>query len=104
MEELSEAETEEVKPDESKACVLVIDDNADVRSYVKSLLRDEFIKAFKSKVIMYLYEDAVKQGKHRFFEGCPDTGKYSAVCDAFDIMGIAIFGPTFRETFYDKED
>lgn len=53
---------------------------------------------------MYLYEDAVKQGKHRFFEGCPDTGKYSAVCDAFDIMGIAIFGPTFRETFYDKED
>lgn len=66
--------------------------------------KDEFIKAFKSKVIMYLYEDAVKQGKHRFFEGCPDTGKYSAVCDAFDIMGIAIFGPTFRETFYDKED
>lgn len=66
--------------------------------------KDEFIKAFKSKVIMYLYEDAVKQGKHRFFEGCPDTGKYSAVCDAFDTMGIAIFGPTFRETFYDKED
>ena len=32
VEELSEAETEEVKPDESKACVLVIDDNADVRS------------------------------------------------------------------------
>lgn len=66
--------------------------------------KEEFIKAFKSKVIMYLYEDAVKQGKHRFFEGCPDTGKYSAVCDAFDTMGIAIFGPTFRETFYDKED
>lgn len=66
--------------------------------------KDEFIKAFKSKVIMYLYEDAVKQGKHRFFEGCPDTGKYSAVCDAFDTMGIAIFGPTFRETYYDKED
>ena len=66
--------------------------------------KDEFIKAFKSKVIMYLYEDAVKQGKHRFFDGCPDTGKYSAVCDAFDTMGIAIFGPTFRETFYDKED
>lgn len=66
--------------------------------------KDEFIKAFKSKVIMYLYEDAVKQGKHRFFEGCPDTGKYSSVCDAFDTMGIAIFGPAFRETFYDKED
>jgi len=63
-----------------------------------------FVDAFKSKVIMYLYEDAVKQGKHRFFDGCPDTSKYSAVCDAFDKIGISIFGPTFREDFYDKED
>ena len=53
---------------------------------------------------MYLYEDAVKQGKHRFFDGCPDTGKYSSVCDAFMTMGLAIFGPTFKESFYDKED
>ena len=74
------------------------------KSQFYDFLKDEFIKAFKSKVIMYLYEDAVKQGKHRLFEGCQDTGKYSAVCDAFDTMGIAIFGPTFRETFYDKED
>lgn len=63
-----------------------------------------FIDAFKSKVIMYLYEDAVKQGKHRFFDGCPDTGKYSAVCEAFDKIGTKIFGATFREDFYDKED
>ena len=63
-----------------------------------------FIDAFKSKVIMYLYEDAVKQGKHRFFDGCPDTGKYSAVCDAFNKIGTKIFGATFREDFYDKED
>ena len=62
---------------------------------------DRFISAFKSKVIMYLYEDAVKQGKHRFFEGC-DSSKYSSVCEAFDEKGIAIFGPTFRETFYDR--
>ena len=66
--------------------------------------REKFIKAFMSKVIMYLYEDAVKQGKHRFFDGCPDTGKYSSVCDAFKTMGLAIFGPTFKESFYDKED
>ena len=65
---------------------------------------DRFIEMFKSKVIMYLYEDAVKQGKHKFFDGCPDTGKYSAVCDEFDKNGIAIFGPTFKEIFYDKED
>lgn len=63
---------------------------------------DRFIDAFKSKVIMYLYEDAVKQGKHRFFEGC-DSSKYSSVCEVFDEKGTAIFGPTFRETFYDKQ-
>lgn len=66
--------------------------------------RKAFIDAFKSKVIMYLYEDAVKQGKHRFFDGCPDTGKYSAVCDAFDKIGTKIFGTAFREDFYEKED
>lgn len=61
-----------------------------------------FIDAFKSKVIMYLYEDAVKQGRHRFFDGC-DSGKYSSVCEAFDTIGIAIFGAAFREMFYDKQ-
>lgn len=63
---------------------------------------DRFIAAFKSKVIMYLYEDAVKQGKHRFFEGC-DSSKYSSVCEAFDEKGMSIFEPTFREIFYDKQ-
>ena len=63
---------------------------------------ERFIDVFKSKVIMYLYEDAVKQGKHRFFDGC-DSSKYSSVCEAFDTMGTAIFGATFRETFYDKQ-
>lgn len=64
----------------------------------------KFVDVFKSKVIMYLYEDAVKQGKHRFFDGCKDTGKYSSVCEAFDTLGIGIFGATFQEIFYDKED
>lgn len=62
----------------------------------------KFIDAFKSKVIMYLYEDALKQGKHRFFDGC-DSGKYSSVCDAFDEIGMGIFGPNFKENFYDKQ-
>ena len=65
--------------------------------------KDKFIDSFKSKVIMYLYEDAVKQGKHRFFDGCSDTNKYSSVCDAFDKIGIGIFGATFKESFYDKQ-
>lgn len=42
IEELSDIETEEVKVDENKECVLVIDDNADVRDYVKSLLKEEY--------------------------------------------------------------
>lgn len=78
--------------------VIASDENGEI------IDREKFIKAFMSKVIMYLYEDAVKQGKHRFFDGCPDTGKYSSVCDAFKTMGLAIFGPTFKESFYDKED
>lgn len=63
---------------------------------------DKFVAAFKSKVIMYLYEDAVKQGKHRFFDGC-DNSKYSSVCEAFDELGMGIYGPNFKENFYDKQ-
>lgn len=64
--------------------------------------QDKFIKAFKSKVIMYLYEDAVKQRKHNFFSGC-DSSKYSSVCDAFDENGIEIFGANFKELYYDRQ-
>lgn len=62
---------------------------------------DKFIVAFKSKVIMYLYEDAAKQHKHKLFDGC-DSSKYSSVCDAFDEIGIDIFGDGFRE-LYDRQ-
>lgn len=62
---------------------------------------DKFIEAFKSKVIMYLYEDAVKQGKHKFFSGC-DSSKYSSVCDAFVEKGIEIFGENFEEQYNEK--
>ncbi|SHH44491.1 AAA family ATPase [Clostridium intestinale] len=67
---------------------------------------DNFKNAFKNKVIMYLYEDAAKQYKRRLFDGCNTAGfstaKYSSVCDAFDEIGIAIFGENFKE-FYDKQ-
>lgn len=61
---------------------------------------DRFIEAFKNKVIMYLYEDAAKQHKHKLFSGCEDTTKYSAVCDSFDEIGIKIFGEDFEEVYY----
>lgn len=42
VEELSEIEIETDAPDQSKECVLIIDDNADVRDYVKVLLKDTY--------------------------------------------------------------
>lgn len=59
---------------------------------------DKFKAAFKSKVIMYLYEDAAKQHKHKLFDGC-DSSKYSSVCDEFDEKGIYIFGDGFLELY-----
>lgn len=58
----------------------------------------EFIESFKSKVIMYLYEDAAKLHRNKLFSGC-DNGKYSSVCEAFDEIGIDIFGNDFRELY-----
>lgn len=59
---------------------------------------DKFKETFKSKVIMYLYEDAAKQYRNRLFSGC-DSSKYSSVCDAFDTFGIDIFGDGFRDLY-----
>lgn len=42
VEELEDMETEEQIPDENKECILIIDDNADVHDYVKSLLKEEY--------------------------------------------------------------
>ena len=64
----------------------------------KILNPDKFIKVFKSKVIMYLYEDAAKQQKHKLFSGC-DSSRYSSICDAFDEIGIEIFGADFKNTY-----
>ncbi len=62
-----------------------------------------FIRTFKSKVIMYLYEDAAKQHKYKLFEGC-DNSKYSSVCDAFDKIGIRIFGDNFKDDYYNNQE
>ncbi len=63
---------------------------------------DKFKDAFKSKVIMYLYEDAVKQSKRKFFDGC-DSSKYSSVCEAFDVIGMNIFGANFISSYYEQK-
>lgn len=61
---------------------------------------DAFKKAFKSKVLMYLYEDAAKPCKHQLFSGC-DSSRYSSVCTAFDETGLEIFGADFQ-ALYDR--
>ena len=57
-----------------------------------------FIDTFKSKVLMYLFEDAAKQIRGKLFAGC-DSSRYSIICDAFDSMGIEIFGADFVELY-----
>lgn len=54
--------------------------------------RDHFIRVFKNKVIMYLFEDAAKQKRAKLFEGCfQDSTRYSEICREFDAKGIGIF-------------
>lgn len=83
----------------------VIQANSDIDSDIDS--DERFKREFKSKVIMYLYEDAAKQYKNRLFDGCNrgkySSKKYSSVCDAFDEFGIGIFGESFIE-IYDKKE
>lgn len=53
----------------------------------------------------FIYENVqglIKHDKHRFFDGC-DNSKYSSVCDAFDEIGMGIFGSNFKGNFYDKQ-
>ena len=55
--------------------------------------KKQFIKAFESKVLMYLFEDAVKMHPARIFRGCKAEGlRYSDVCKEFEKKGIEIFG------------
>lgn len=64
---------------------------------------EKFRKAFKSKVLMYLYEDAARQYRQKLFSGCSSL-RYSAVCSAFDELGIGIFGGDFKEDYYDLQE
>lgn len=54
--------------------------------------RDSFIRVFKNKVIMYLFEDAARQKRSKLFEGCfQNSTRYSEICKEFDLKGIDIF-------------
>lgn len=53
---------------------------------------DRFLKEFKSKVLMYLYEDVCKQHKNIIFNDKGHNIKaYSSICETFDNEGLAVF-------------
>ncbi|RCX15627.1 dynein-related subfamily AAA family protein [Fontibacillus phaseoli] len=52
---------------------------------------EKFNEIFKSKLLMYLFEDAAKQYRKVVFSGC-DASTYSNVCIAYDEIGDEIFG------------
>ena len=61
-----------------------------------------FIEAFKSKVIMYLFEDAAKQRRGKvFFE---DGKRYSELCDKFMLDGVKVFNEKIYEKLIDMEE
>ena len=66
--------------------------NIIIPSHGDEIDRDSFIRIFKNKVIMYLFEDAAKQKRAKVFEGCSqDCTRYSEICREFDEKGVAIF-------------
>ena len=56
---------------------------------------DNFVKAFESKVIMYLFEDVMKMNPEKIFKGhFKNDGKktYSEICKTFEKDGVEVFG------------
>lgn len=52
--------------------------------------QDVFMDAFKSKIIMYLFEDAARHKRSNLFN-THDNTKYSRICSEFDSQGVNIF-------------
>lgn len=67
----------------------------------------KFREAFKNKIIMYLFEDAVKQKRASVFSGVEKENlRYSKICEAFDKRGIEIFNKEIQDKYkvYDPAD
>ena len=68
-----------------KASVISRDEAGAIRN------AEAFKKIFKSKILMYLFEDAVRQRRQDLFKGCTDCHRYSSLCKEFDEKGLDIF-------------
>lgn len=60
----------------------------------------KFLKTFKTKVIMYLFEDAGRMNRAKLFKGCGDDyNSYSEICQKFDEIGLHIFFSGIEDKF-----
>ena len=53
---------------------------------------DKFVKAFESKVIMYLFEDVMKMRPANIFKGHNGKMIFSDICKTFEAKGEELFG------------
>ena len=60
---------------------------------------EKFVEAFCNKVIMYLFEDAVRQKPGRIFKLDNNKTRYSALCKDFEKNGINIFVANIVEEY-----
>lgn len=77
------------------------------KSILESDDNTDFCDVFKNKVLMYLFDDAVKQKKKTFFEECKDEAKgvrYSDICKLFDAKGVFIFPEEVSKRFTEKPE
>lgn len=68
---------------------------------------NEFIDLFCDKVLMYLFEDAVKTKRNQMFKGITDAkvlNRYSEVCAVFKETGVGgLFGNDFLQNEYQNQ-
>ena len=67
---------------------------------------NEFMETFKSKIIMYLFEDAARSKRNDLFSGVSKNTNltYSEICEAFDKNGVEIFCDSIKEKFIEEDD
>lgn len=79
--------------DEYKDTEITEDDEEDIKDI------------FKNKIIMYLFEDAVRSKRNELFSGVQSEGNltYSQVCGAFDNIGVGIFCDNIKRKFINED-
>lgn len=63
-----------------------------------------FVRIFKNKVIMYLFDDAAKQKRATLFGGCDEKNQYSKICKEFEKKGVFIFCDAISSQFVPGDD